>query len=385
MSPDDTGDLHDPRLWRALEHAPDRSVAPDWRVRKEILKQAHAAIGEPDPEDAEADLERAAQSWWHRLGEGRGVRERPRRRWPAAVAVAMVAFVAVMLWRREPALPSAPSIDDKTAVAANSTRIEELTPAPAASRPPPTDPSSVPLLPPSFFTPPKLPEPAPEAEPQSAPNREPVPPPKKTAAMAPATPSAPAQAVPPPSPQKAQKTPQPTSPPLPPAAPQQQREATASVKQPPAVAEAPSPAPTAEIELPTFDALGKWNRMTISKRGGESRSLARAEAGDVSPLLNSAALSAVGPQPFKGTPEWRVTLERGPEVLAVLEVSGSQIRWREGHVPAATGVPSAGAISALRDALGHAVQQPKAAPSEPPMEPPGEQPSESAGEPPRSP
>ncbi|MBO9649656.1 MAG: hypothetical protein J7605_14200 [Variovorax sp.] len=383
MSAVDTGpgDLHDPRLWRALEHAPDRSVAPDWRVRKEILKQAHAAIGEPDPEDAEADLERAAQSWWHRLGEGRDNREKPRRRWPAAVAVAMVAFVAVMLWRREPSLPSAPSLDDKTSVAANSNRIEELTSAPSESRPPPTDPSSVPLLPPSFFTPPKLPEPEPEAEQRPLPNLEPAPPSRKNAAVAPTAPSTPAQVLPPPSPQKAQKTAQPSSPPLPPAAPQQQREATASAKQPPAVAEAPSPAPAAEIELPTFDALGRWNRMTISKRGGESRSLARAEAGDVGPLLTSAALSAVGPQPFKGTPEWRVTLERGPEVLAVLEVTGSQIRWREGHAPAATGVPSAGAISALRDALGHAVQQPKAAPSEPP----GEQPGESAGEPPRSP
>lgn len=369
MSPDD-GDLHDPRLWRALEHAPDRNLAPDWRVRKEILKQAHAAIGEPDPEDAEADLERAAQSWWHRLGEGRGIQEKPRRRWPAAVAVVMVAFVAVMLWRREPALPSAPSIDDKTPVAANSTRIEELIPAPSASQPPPTDPSSVPLLPPSFFKPPKLPAPAPEAEPQSAPKPEPAPPSRKNAAVVPAAPSAPALALPPPSPQKAQKT------------PQQQREAVASAKPaPPAVPEVSPPVRTVEIEPPTFDALGQWNRMTISKRDGESRSLARAEARDVSPLLTSAALSAVGPQPFKGAPEWRVTLERGAEVLAVFEVSSSQVRWREGHAPAATGVPSAGSISALRDALGHAVQEPKAVPSEPPSEPPGE----SSGEPPRSP
>jgi len=141
MNADDTDldALHDPRLWRALEHAPDQGAAPDWRVRKEILKQAHVEIGEPDPEDAEADLERAAQSWWQRLAAERASRQKPKRRWPAAIAVVMVAFVAVMLWRREPGPAPAPSLDDRVAVAASSPHAEVPTPAPSASRPPPVD------------------------------------------------------------------------------------------------------------------------------------------------------------------------------------------------------------------------------------------------------
>jgi len=379
MRVDDTGlgDLHDPRLWRALEHAPDHGAAPDWRIRNEILKQARAAIGESDPEEAEAELERAAQSWWQRLAVERAAQEKPRRRWPAVVAVAMVAFVAVMLWRREPALLSAPSLDDKTSVAASSSRAEEPTPVPSAPKPPPTDSSSVPLLPPSFFTTPKLPADSPE--PESLPPPEPAPLPEKAAAAplaSPAPRSAPAQALPPPPvqppppPQKVQKPP-PAPPPLPPAAspqppPQQQREVVASAKPAPAAAPAASSSVrTDETEPPTFEALGQWNRITISKRGGESRSLPRADAREVSGLLASAALSAVGPQPMKGTPEWRVTLERGAEVLAVFEVSGQQVRWREGRTPAATGVPSKGSLSARRDALGQAVQETQPAPGEP--------------------
>jgi hypothetical protein len=169
----------------------------------------------------------------------------------------------------------------------------------------------------------------------------------------------------------AQKTPQPASPPLPPAAsPPPPRDAVASARPaPPAAPAASSSVRTDETEPPTFEALGKWSQITISKRGGESRSLPRADAREISALMGSAALSAVGPQPLKGTPEWRVTLERGAEVLAVFEVSGPQVRWREGRTPAATGMPSAGALSALRDALGHAVQQPQPAPGEPSRSP----------------
>ncbi|SCK38584.1 RNA polymerase sigma factor, sigma-70 family [Variovorax sp. HW608] len=361
-----TGDLHDPRLWRALEHAPDQGAVPDWRVRKEILRSAHAAIGEPDPEDAEAELERAAQSWWQRLAEGRAGREKSKRRWPVAVAAMMVAFVAIMLWRREPAPSPAPPLDDKTPVASNARTTEEPTPmpAPSASRPPPSDPSSIPLLPPSFFAKPELP--APEPEPESAPAPAPTPPapPTRKTAVAP-----PAEAPSPPP--KAQKAPQPPVPSLPPAAsPPPPREAVASAR--PATAQAPpasSSVRTDETEPPSFEALGRWNQITISKRGGESRSLQRADAREISALMGSAALSAVGPQPLRGTPEWRVTLERGADVLAVFEVSGPQVRWREGRTPAATGTPSAGALSALRDALGRAVQAPQPAPGEPSRSP----------------
>ena len=103
--------------------------------------------------------------------------------------------------------------------------------------------------------------------------------------------------------------------------------------------------------------------MTIARRGGESRTVQRAEARDLNALLGSAAISAVGSQPLRGTPEYRVTLERGGEVLAVFEVAPTQVRWREGKTPSATGVPSAPALAALREALRSTVQQePVAAP-----------------------
>ena len=104
----------------------------------------------------------------------------------------------------------------------------------------------------------------------------------------------------------------------------------------------PSPcARTEATEPPTFAALSQWSRITIAQRGGASRSLSRAEALDLNALLGSAAISAVGAQPLAGTPEWRVTLERNGEVLAVLEVARGQVRWREGRAPPATGAPSA--------------------------------------------
>ncbi len=118
---------------------------------------------------------------------------------------------------------------------------------------------------------------------------------------------------------------------------------------------------TESTEPPTFAALSQWNRITIAQRGGASRSLSRAEALDLHALLGSAAISAVGGQPLAGTPEWRVSLERNGEVLAVLEVARGQVRWREGRAPPATGAPSAPSLAALNEALRNAVQSPEAA------------------------
>ena len=123
---------------------------------------------------------------------------------------------------------------------------------------------------------------------------------------------------------------------------------------------------TEATEPPTFAALAQWNRITIAQRGGETRSLSRSEARDLNALLGSAALSAVGPQPLAATPEWRITLERNGETLAVFEVARGQVRWREGRSPPATGAPSAPALAALRDALRDAVQQPKPEEAQPP-------------------
>jgi hypothetical protein len=140
---------------------------------------------------------------------------------------------------------------------------------------------------------------------------------------------------------------------------------------PPAGLAAPGGAPpppskrTDATEPPTFAALSQWNRITITQRDGQSRSLPRAEARDLNALLGSAAISAVGAQPLAGSPEWRITLERNGEVLAVFEVARSQVRWREGGAPSATGAPSAPALAALREALRDAVQSPEAVPRKP--------------------
>jgi len=125
----------------------------------------------------------------------------------------------------------------------------------------------------------------------------------------------------------------------------------------------PAPPPSVRTEAtdpPTFAALSQWSRITITRRGGETRTLQRDEARDLNALLGSAAISAVGPQPLSGTPEYRITLERNREVLAVFEVAPTQVRWREGKTPSATGVPSAPALAALRTALRDAVQEPLA-------------------------
>jgi hypothetical protein len=152
-------------------------------------------------------------------------------------------------------------------------------------------------------------------------------------------------------------------------------------------AAAPS-ARSESTEPPTFDALAQWSRITITQRGGESRSLSRAEARELNALMGSAALSAAGAAPLAGTPDWRVTLERNGETLAVFEVARSQVRWREGRAPAATGTPSAGALAALREALREAVQPPKVEASPPPSPQPPTAPLPEAApqpEPPRNP
>jgi len=119
----------------------------------------------------------------------------------------------------------------------------------------------------------------------------------------------------------------------------------------------PSNLRTDDTEPPTFAALSQWTRLTISRRGGPGRTVQRADAPDLISLLGSAAIAAVGPKPLAGAPDWRITLERNNEVLAVLEVASTQVRWREGHAPPATGVPSGLALAGLRVALSEAIQE----------------------------
>ena len=98
--------------------------------------------------------------------------------------------------------------------------------------------------------------------------------------------------------------------------------------------------------------------MTILRTDGSSRNLAREETGELAQLLGSAALAAVGPRPLPGGVEYRVVLERANgDQLAVLDIAGNWVRWREGKLPAGTGAPGAGALAALREALRDALER----------------------------
>ncbi|RZL60845.1 MAG: hypothetical protein EOP81_19210, partial [Variovorax sp.] len=121
---------------------------------------------------------------------------------------------------------------------------------------------------------------------------------------------------------------------------------------------APSAAPGAaasardeSTEPPTFAALAQWDRLLIADASGARRTLSRDEATELRALMGSVAISAVEARRFAGPVTWRLTMERNGQVLAVLELGNQQVRWREGTAPAATGVPNAGALAALRAAL----------------------------------
>ncbi|RZI97334.1 MAG: hypothetical protein EOP78_01360 [Variovorax sp.] len=129
---------------------------------------------------------------------------------------------------------------------------------------------------------------------------------------------------------------------------------------------------TDATEPPTFAALSQWNRLAITQSGGATRSVTRAEAGELAPLMGSAAISAVEPRRLAGRVEWRISLERDGKVLAVLELAQGQVRWREGSTPSATGVPPAGALDALRRALGELMAPPTPTPSPSASEPAAE-------------
>lgn len=330
-------DLRDERLRRALAYAPDQNAVPDWRLRQAILRKAHDAVGATDPDTDSAELERAARPWWRRDGASG-------RRWGVACATAVLAASALVYWQRQPAPGPKPGAETATIAALPS---------------PPAAPSAV--LAPSVT--PASAEPPLQQIVQPAPAEQIVPPPPPAPSPLPLAPTGPAPAM---APLLADSAPFPSIdlPPMP-AAPA----ITAAIPAAPAV-QARKPSPTVrtdETDPPTFAALSTWTRITINRRGGESRSLSRAEARELNALLGSAALSAVGPRPLGSTPEWRVSLERGAEPLAVFEIAGSQVRWREGKTPAGTGVPSGPALAALREALQVAVQPPPeaAVPSEP--------------------
>ncbi len=84
-------------LRRALDHAPDHAVAPDWRIRKAIRQRAHDALA---PSPVEPGLGRP---WWKRAVWRSGRETGDGRRTQKAVfATGLVAVLVVVFWQREP-------------------------------------------------------------------------------------------------------------------------------------------------------------------------------------------------------------------------------------------------------------------------------------------
>jgi hypothetical protein len=335
-------DLQDDALRRALAHAPDHAAAPHWRLRKAILERAHDAVA-----PASAAQEPEALPWWKRLvGLGGG----SRMPWNAAFATVLVATLVTVLWQREPVPGAHPGGEAGVAAQAPRAEAPAVSAPPAATEPaPPTDSAPVASSVP----------PAPVLEAPAAPAAPPPSPPpalaRRQADEAARRPPAAADQA---ESRKKETGPAPAAQPSPPAGLVTPGDSAGAAR---AARPAPPTVRTEATEPPTFAALSQWNRITIAQRGGASRSLSRAEALDLNALLGSAAITAVGGQPLASTPEWRISLERNDEVLAVLEVARGQVRWREGRTLPATGAPSAPALAALNDALRNAVQPAEAA------------------------
>jgi len=116
----DDHDLHDARLRRALDHAPDRDAVPAAHTREAILKMAHNLAAASAPAAGPAVQ---AAPWWRRLfGAGS---PRSRMPWNAAFATVLVATFVTVLWHREP-VPDA-RLDGEAQVAG--------APAPASAPP----------------------------------------------------------------------------------------------------------------------------------------------------------------------------------------------------------------------------------------------------------
>ncbi|MDZ4358963.1 MAG: hypothetical protein U1B84_21500, partial [Variovorax sp.] len=113
-------DLHDPRLRRALDHAPDRDAVPAAHTRDAILKMAHNLAAASAPAAGPAVQ---AAPWWRRLFGGGSPRSRMP--WNAAFATVLVATFVTVLWHREP-VPEA-GLDGEAQVAG--------APAPASAPP----------------------------------------------------------------------------------------------------------------------------------------------------------------------------------------------------------------------------------------------------------
>ena len=350
-------DRPDAVLRRALEHAPDHSAVPDFRIGKAIRRAAHEAVAPAGEGDALLPMLPTRRPWWQRLlfGSGAGHGRMP---WNAAFATVLVGVLVTVLWQREP-VPG-PQLDSQAPAAARAPAV----PAPAVPAPAPTpsDAESTDAAP-RIALPPTVPE-------------APVLPGPPTPPVVPELPfqlKLPPAPPPPPASKKSESADRldgtveskqafPRASPSPvPAAPRLREEAPAAAAAPSARMAAPPAEASSQGEAPpqpSFAALSQWTRITITAPTGESRNFTRAEARELGALLGSAAITAVSPQPLRNRVDWRATLERDGKPLARFELARGEVRWRENGLPQSTGQPPEGALDGLRDALREAMARP---------------------------
>ena len=401
MSTDMDDDLHDPRLRRALDHAPDREAMPAAHTREAILKMAHNLASASAPATS-----RPAETapWWRRLFGGGSPRSRMP--WNAAFATVLVATFVTVLWHREP-VPEA-GLDGEAQVAgapapASAPPAQSAeAPAPVQAAPPAAEPAAT-----ADTTPPAVQrseasrdakETLKQRETQEARDasrrreapaaasiqdeermREkaaPAAPVVQAPAPAPAAPaiaSAPVPAAPPMADVGRSPVPYAAAPPAPAPAPPMQREsadttsslaaqggASANVagmqrRAAPAPAAAKAAAPRAATEAVTtggFTALDRWTALDITRAGTTTRQ-ARGDTEGLAALVNTVARSAtVSGGELSAPVEARIELRRDGALLAVLEIAGDQVRWTPqpgGSV--FIGTPPAQALDALRTAV----------------------------------
>lgn len=128
---DGMDDLHDARLRRALDHAPDRDAMPAPHTREAILKVAHNFAAASAPA-AQAGRATGAAPWWRRLLGGDGPRSRMP--WNAAFATVLVATFVTVLWHREP-VPDARLDGEAQVTGAPASAPPMPVPAPSAEAP----------------------------------------------------------------------------------------------------------------------------------------------------------------------------------------------------------------------------------------------------------
>ncbi|WP_309148857.1 hypothetical protein [Variovorax paradoxus] len=404
---DDNGDLRDPALRRALDHAPDSEATPDPRTRAAILKMAHN-LAPASVTASPAANSASAASWWRRLFGGGG-EPRARMPWNAAFATVLVAGFVAVLWHREPvpdvrldgearvggatAQAPAPVAPPAPAPAQSAAEVATSAEAPAAAAAPPPAVAKAPAAPAAeqrakapVARDSSSPKKAADAASADAPQRAAPQPSLKQAAPAPAAPvpAAPAEpAVPstPPAVVAEQSAPAPVvrderrearvenerrsayaagapaaaAPPPPAAAPANQDNASAELSgglsstAPGAAAKAMTRSRSAAT---SFSALERWTSFNFTRSGASVRH----ERGDIEglpALVSTVARSATTPdEPLAAPVEARLELYRGNALLAVLEIAGGQVRWTSQPGGAAlVGTPPAQALDALRSLL----------------------------------